>query len=349
MAERSVIRKGDRTSHGGVVVTGDESVMIFGQPMARLGDRVTCPMCAGQHVIVEGTPGVSSDRRTALEGMKTSCGATLIASQDLAVLDPGPGDIARASDDADTLENGRFGGGAEPAHRISTGLRHDDCDHIDTAIPLAHYMVREMKTNPFSIEGRKIAAANRADPSARRAEWQQLPWYLRLGGVPDFDGAAAGRKVAAYGMWAERVGPGRPWDHKPILLRKFPGTLEVGWHTYRGYEYYYDIWSNIHYGYVGVALGFTAAELINGAGLAQSLDDLRNKKPQQRHPEQGSWPASADDVPDHISIKLGTELYGEVKPHALTVERLLHGIAAVPAPWGAGRDRAKRVHDCKGS
>jgi uncharacterized Zn-binding protein involved in type VI secretion len=71
MAQLSVIRKGDRTSHGGVVVTGDETVMIFGQPMARLGDRV------------------SSDRRTALEGMKTSCGATLIASQQFYRLEQG--------------------------------------------------------------------------------------------------------------------------------------------------------------------------------------------------------------------------------------------------------------------
>ena len=44
MSQRSVIRKGDRTSHGGVVVTGDETVVIFGQPMARVGDRVTCPL-----------------------------------------------------------------------------------------------------------------------------------------------------------------------------------------------------------------------------------------------------------------------------------------------------------------
>ncbi|WZB76029.1 PAAR domain-containing protein [Achromobacter insuavis] len=92
MAQRSVIRKGDRTSHGGVVVTGDESVQIFGQPMARVGDRVTCPKCAGQHTIVEGVQSVSSDRRTALEGMKTSCGATLIASQQFYQLEHGGGD-----------------------------------------------------------------------------------------------------------------------------------------------------------------------------------------------------------------------------------------------------------------
>lgn len=81
MSQRAVIRKGDRTSHGGVVVTGDETVIIFGQPMARVGDRVTCPRCGGTHTIVEGLPGVSSDREAALEGMRTSCGATLIASQ----------------------------------------------------------------------------------------------------------------------------------------------------------------------------------------------------------------------------------------------------------------------------
>lgn len=83
----SVIRKGDRTSHGGVVVTGDETVIIFGQPMARIGDKVSCPKCSGNHTIVEGAHGVSSDRQTALEGMKTSCGATLIASQNFYQLD----------------------------------------------------------------------------------------------------------------------------------------------------------------------------------------------------------------------------------------------------------------------
>ena len=81
MSQRSVIRKGDKTSHGGVVVTGDETVVIFGQPMARVGDRVTCPKCGDTHTIDEGVQNVGSDRLTALEGMRTSCGAKLIASQ----------------------------------------------------------------------------------------------------------------------------------------------------------------------------------------------------------------------------------------------------------------------------
>lgn len=38
----------------------------------------------------------------------------------------------------------------------------------------------------------------------------------------------------------------------------------------------YDIWSNIHYGFVGRFVGFTEFELINGAGYAQICD---NKSP----------------------------------------------------------------------
>ena len=89
MSQRSVIRKGDKTSHGGVVVTGDETVVIFGQPMARVGDRVTCPKCGDNHTIVEGVQNVGSDLLTAMEGMRKSCGATLIASQSFYQLEYG--------------------------------------------------------------------------------------------------------------------------------------------------------------------------------------------------------------------------------------------------------------------
>ncbi len=81
MASLAVIRKGDKTSHGGEVITGDEFVTVFGKPMARKGDKVTCPKCGGTHSIVEGIMDASSDRQVVVEGMKTSCGATLIAGQ----------------------------------------------------------------------------------------------------------------------------------------------------------------------------------------------------------------------------------------------------------------------------
>lgn len=350
MSARPIIRIGDTTSHGGSVLQGVNFYSIDGRAASGLGHMVSCPKCQGTFPIVEGVPSFTVDGiQLAVAGMRTSCGATLIASQDIAVLEPGLGGGASVGTENGSLSNSLFSDDQPP----STTTHRDTCRHVDTAIALAEYIVREMKTNPFSLEGRKIAAANSADPDARAAEWQRLPWHEKLGGRPDFYAAAMGQKAAAYAMWAERVGPNRPWDHKPLLRQRL-GTegLNRGWHKFGDFDYYYDIWSNIHYGYVGVALGFSEAELLNGAGLAQALfDSYQSAKDgrlprTQHHPENGPWPANADDVSDHISIKLGCDLYAAAKPHELNAATLLHRIAAVPLPWGVGDYSAKEFHDC---
>jgi len=38
-------RLGDLTSHGGIIVSGCATVLIEGQPAARIGDYHLCPMC----------------------------------------------------------------------------------------------------------------------------------------------------------------------------------------------------------------------------------------------------------------------------------------------------------------
>ncbi len=40
-------RMGDATAHGGVIVGGAPTVLIGGQPAARLSDMHTCPMSTG--------------------------------------------------------------------------------------------------------------------------------------------------------------------------------------------------------------------------------------------------------------------------------------------------------------
>ncbi|MDH0091784.1 PAAR domain-containing protein [Achromobacter mucicolens] len=221
MAARPIIRVGDGTSHGGTVLQGFPFYNIFGRHAAGMGHLVQCPQCQGAFPIIEGVSTFSiHGGHVAIEGMKTSCGATLIASQKIALVDPGIGGIVRAPDALMTLANGLGGGAAPQQGSLSNSPRRADCHHADTAIPLAEYIVREMKTNPFTPQGKKIAAANSYDPNARLAEWQQLPWYARVGRPPDFHATAAGQKAAAYAMWTERVGPGRPWDHKPTLQKK---------------------------------------------------------------------------------------------------------------------------------
>lgn len=80
---RAVIRLGDHTSHGGQVVSASARMVIDGIPVALWGDHCSCPIDGHDScVICEGEPGAIVDGRPlALEGHKTSCGATLMASQ----------------------------------------------------------------------------------------------------------------------------------------------------------------------------------------------------------------------------------------------------------------------------
>ena len=74
---------GDTTSHGGRVVSGSPSSTWSRAeiPIARKGDKVTCPKCE-PHIfeIAEGSDGsLDFGAPVALEGHKTTCGAALIA------------------------------------------------------------------------------------------------------------------------------------------------------------------------------------------------------------------------------------------------------------------------------
>lgn len=79
---------GDKTSHGGVVVQGSPASTVDGKPIARVGDKVTCPRRGhgGTTVIVSGDPTCIIDGQPAARhGDKTACGATLLSSQANAV------------------------------------------------------------------------------------------------------------------------------------------------------------------------------------------------------------------------------------------------------------------------
>jgi len=77
---------GDTTSHGGQVISGSPS-STWGRgeiPIARKGDKVTCPKCE-PHIfeIAEGcNDSLDFGAPVALEGHKTTCGAVLIAQLD---------------------------------------------------------------------------------------------------------------------------------------------------------------------------------------------------------------------------------------------------------------------------
>ncbi|MEN3113059.1 PAAR domain-containing protein [Uliginosibacterium paludis] len=100
MTAQPIICVGDKTDHGGVVIEGSLFDTIDGKPIARIGNKVTCPKhgCPSTTVIISGDVTCMFDgKAVARHGDKTACGATLISSQSLTTVDTGSAGHTRAS------------------------------------------------------------------------------------------------------------------------------------------------------------------------------------------------------------------------------------------------------------
>ncbi|WP_105508490.1 PAAR domain-containing protein [Paraburkholderia sp. BL21I4N1] len=86
MVKRAIICEGDTTSHGGRVLEGNDKSRIDGRAIAGVGHKVLCPLCKGVFAISDDLlgrriPHRMHGRDTAVDGMRATCGAVLIASQ----------------------------------------------------------------------------------------------------------------------------------------------------------------------------------------------------------------------------------------------------------------------------
>ncbi|WP_211323127.1 polymorphic toxin type 44 domain-containing protein [Amycolatopsis palatopharyngis] len=113
------------------------------------------------------------------------------------------------------------------------------------------------------------------------------------------------------------------WDHKPKIEAMLDLEMKGDYFLpVKGkedkYELYYDIWSNIHYGYVGRAAGFSGGTLQSAAG-------------------SGVPGVGANYVGDEVTVQIGIDLYARYKPNELTAERLQQAVlAAIPRLRRAG-------------
>jgi uncharacterized Zn-binding protein involved in type VI secretion len=80
---RPFIVLGDTTDHGGVVTSACGTTDTHGKRIARVGDQVSCPHRRhSPSVIVSGDPTMIIDGQPAARhGDRTSCGAMLISAQ----------------------------------------------------------------------------------------------------------------------------------------------------------------------------------------------------------------------------------------------------------------------------
>jgi RHS repeat-associated protein len=135
------------------------------------------------------------------------------------------------------------------------------------------YVYNRMMTDKSSAVGQTIAAWNKSGREAIEAAGKPGSFGY------DYQTAKAGYMMLADAaiLWGSMVVGGGPWDMKVPLQQEF-GADNDPWIpipvTNPDTEYFYDFFGNMYYGYVGMALGFDADELIEaGMGSLGGVSD----------------------------------------------------------------------------
>ncbi len=163
---------------------------------------------------------------------------------------------------------------------IEAAIKDFDYSRFDQALP---YMYQELTVNAQSKDVQSIK-----------------------------DALSKGNTLLARTLWFSLVRSGAKWDHKPKLEKKLglktPPDYYFPIRDDTEHEWYYDIWSNIHYGFVGRAAGFTA----------QTLQD---------YAASGLPGAGKNDDGDVLSVQIGIDLWDEYQL-TLTQEQLHEAIVS---------------------
>lgn len=222
------------------------------------------------------------------------------------------------------------------------------CIHPDELNDLSCYIAGEINRNRCHAVVLNMRKLLDYDVAEETRKWMELPWYSKVGSAKNPQVMGNTYKVAALMMWTEKVGQNRPWDHKPLIRKMY---RRRAWHKQGAYMYFHDIWSNIHYGYVGMAAGLSEQLLLDGAGLEQiGSDTLRKmqnwkKNPGPHRSDDIAGFRAWDDAPDRISIQIGVDLY-TCCPDGVSASQVMKSVMSVsPEAWGEGI----RFHDCNNS
>lgn len=335
-----VITTFDTTTHGGRILESFSSYYQFrGQMLVSTFAKIECPKCGGTHSIEQDVfspfPSVYYQRaEIALEGMRTRCGATLVSRSSIyenslylselqAYIKENPGSTGFYTPQKSAYVN--------PAdtyhfnykdHLVKSDPDKIDCGHWNQAEDIAQYIVKEMCKNSKSVIAKNIKAIHSLMKNA-------VPLPI----LPNRLLTKSSLKLQAYTLWALKVREGGDWDHKDIIANKFPtqGNSTRFYHKFRDYEYYYDVWSNIHYGFMGMYIGFSESELLDGAGLEQIGSDIINKHmPSIKNPTLAGL-RKFDGQGDYYTVKLGIDLYKEFgSPYRFTGFHLLNRLQRLP-------------------
>jgi hypothetical protein len=144
---------------------------------------------------------------------------------------------------------------------------------------IPNFIADEMNTNGKSSDVQKMADLNRL--AKEKTLWGTLQKYpFAEGQASDLLGC---RTHSNEGDWRDAAqdkifcglsAKGGQWDHKPRIRPVWGVRNRLG---NRGFVYYYDSWSNIHYGFVARKGAISQENALNGASWAQLIDQLGGK------------------------------------------------------------------------
>ncbi len=132
--------------------------ICMGKPIAFIGHKVQCPLCKGAFPIIEGAPVTSFyGKGVALAGMKTACGATLIATQFTDTVELG-GKNAAGSGAGRSEEVSEENAGAAPTSRSPNGTQQTPASDPHAATVVNNQDVVPADRSPTTHPARMIQA-----------------------------------------------------------------------------------------------------------------------------------------------------------------------------------------------
>jgi hypothetical protein len=219
---------------------------------------------------------------------------------------------------------------ANPAKWVDpTGLHFEDALNLGcgqeescTIHEVVRFIVRKIREDAASQEIKEIRELNESHLyDDAWVECQRMPWWQRFLFCPAYlqralDADVAARS-AALGQFGCLVADSRSrpvcgqWDYKREIGRSWGQAQKIDFCSIGRDEeviFYYDIWANTHFGYLGMTGGFSEDMLLTGAAIEHA----------------GSNPGQfEDDSSDQVAVEIGIHLYGSMLTEK-TLLRQLH-------------------------
>ena len=147
---------GDKTDHGGTVIGSSAVSDTHGKQIARVGDAVSCPKRGHNNVVIVtgDSTFILDGQPVAYDGCKTSCGATLISSQAVTTTGDTSGEQSRGSSGSSAPQNAVAASSAPQKQAASQDYdQHFVLLNDQTGEPLEHVKYRIQLEDGRLVEG----------------------------------------------------------------------------------------------------------------------------------------------------------------------------------------------------